>query len=247
MLHVTDVTCNGASAERRANPMSPVAWRLLIYRLPTQPSRSRVAIWRELRRLGALPLQQSVVVVPDIEPLAGALAAVEARIGPEGGTSYAFHLRDLTPEQHQQLVNDWNALRNHEYSEIIEECETKFRKEVEFEIFRNNLTGSEAEEIEADLEKIRLWIARIEVRDVFAAERRVEAESAVEECERLLDDFNQRVYLAEAEQGGLSLNLPAALTWDAFPRSVRRPSTDDTQRRGSDAEAEPVDIREEGR
>lgn len=196
--------------------MDVAAWRLLIYRLPSQPSRPRVAIWRELRRLGALPLQQSVVVVPDIEPFASAITAITARITHEGGTSHGFRLANLPAEQHLQLVREWNALRDHEYAEIIEECETRFRKEIEFEIFRNNLTGSEAEEIEADLEKIRAWLARITERDVFSATRRAEADAAVQICDEMLDDFNQRVYLAEAEQGGLSLDLPESVSWGAL-------------------------------
>ena len=40
-------------------PADGQIWSLLIYRLPTQPSSARFAIWRDLRRLGALPLQQS--------------------------------------------------------------------------------------------------------------------------------------------------------------------------------------------
>ena len=48
-----------------------------------------------------------------------------------------------------------------EYEEIVEECETKFEREIEFEIFRGNLTAAEAEEIEADLEKIKTWFERV--------------------------------------------------------------------------------------
>jgi hypothetical protein len=35
-----------------------MAWRVITYRLLAEPSRHRVAVWRELRRLGAVPLQQ---------------------------------------------------------------------------------------------------------------------------------------------------------------------------------------------
>jgi len=34
-----------------------MAWRLITDRLPAEPSRHRVAVWRELRRLGAVTLQ----------------------------------------------------------------------------------------------------------------------------------------------------------------------------------------------
>jgi hypothetical protein len=148
---------------------------------------------------------------------------------------------ELPTEHHVRLVNEWNALRDHEYAEIIEECETRFRKEIEFEIFRNNLTGSEAEEIEVDLEKIRAWLARITERDVFSASRSTEAEAAVQVCEELLDDFNQRVYLAEAEQGGMSLDLPAGMSSGRLSDVSPRRNPNDESEAGSSGDS-PVHI-----
>src|SRR4051794_3958788 len=108
-----------------------VAWDIFIYRLPVNPSRTRVAVWRELRKLGALPLQQSVVAVPAFDELIVRLDAVEARIQSEGGTVYRFRLDDLSNDQRERFVREWNEIRDHEYGEIIEECETRFRSEVE--------------------------------------------------------------------------------------------------------------------
>ncbi|MFF3669336.1 Chromate resistance protein ChrB [Microtetraspora malaysiensis] len=36
----------------------------LVYRVPAMTSRARVAVWRELKRLGALYIQQAVCVLP---------------------------------------------------------------------------------------------------------------------------------------------------------------------------------------
>ncbi|HLO31892.1 MAG TPA: Chromate resistance protein ChrB, partial [Anaerolineales bacterium] len=40
-------------------------WLLLHYKIPTEPSASRVYIWRKLKRLGALLIQDAVWVLPD--------------------------------------------------------------------------------------------------------------------------------------------------------------------------------------
>ena len=109
-------------------------------------------------------------------------------------------------------MQEWSALRTQEYEEIVEECETKFEREIEFEIFRDNLTASEAEEIEADLEKLRAWFARVTARDVFGAPARDRAEAAISRCARLLEDFEHRVFLAESEDGP-SLAPPARVPW----------------------------------
>src|SRR5258706_11091920 len=41
------------------------SWLLLHYKLPTQPSALRVYIWRKLKRLGAILLNDAVWVLPD--------------------------------------------------------------------------------------------------------------------------------------------------------------------------------------
>lgn len=187
-------------------------WQIFIYRLPSHPSRPRVAVWRELRRLGALPLQQSVAALPEQDELLVALDAIEARVLDEGGTAYRFRLTDLSLEQQQRLEREWTQLRVHEFAEIIEECETKFASEVAFELFRNNLTASEAEEIEADLEKIRAWYDRVVARDRFGAENRQAAAAAIQHCQQLLDDFVEQVFLVESAEGP-SVARPAQLSW----------------------------------
>lgn len=188
-------------------------WVLFLYRLPSEPSRARVAVWRELRRLGALPLSQGVVAVPDTSRYTSTLDQVGERITRENGSFYRFRLTDLDGEQGQRLESEWNALREHEYAEIVGECETKFLKEIEFEIFRDNLTASEAEEIEADLDKLQRWFQRVDERDEFGAKGRTKAERAIATCAKALEDFVERVYQAEAHRGSAILDAPRDLPW----------------------------------
>ncbi len=191
-----------------------MTWHLFVYRLPKKSSSMRVAVWRELRRIGALPLQQAVVVLPEAGGLSEKLDSIAERVRSQGGVVYRFPLADLDGQERTRLEDEWNALRTQEYEEIVEECETKFKREIEFEIFRDNLTAAEAEEIEADLDKIKSWFERVSARDVFAVAARSRAEVAIAGCQRMLDDFVQRVYDAETEHGP-SLERPAA--WPEGP------------------------------
>jgi dienelactone hydrolase len=191
-------------------------WHLFVYRLPTKSSSMRVAVWRELRRIGALPLQQAVVALPEAGGLSDQLDAIAERVRNQGGVVYRFPLAGLSGEDRARLEGEWNALRTQEYEEIVEECQTKFEREIEFEIFRGNLTAAEAEEIEADLEKIKTWFERIRARDVFAVTGRESAAAAIAKCEQLLEDFVQRVYDAETEHGP-SLEPPASAEWSELP------------------------------
>jgi hypothetical protein len=170
------------------------AWLLLIYRVPSESSRARVAVWRDLKRLGGLYVQQAVCVLPDREDLRESLHRVRDRITELGGSSIFLHLRDVEDDVAQQFVDGFRANSAKEYAEILEECDTKFVKEIEFERFRENYTFEEAEEIRQDLEKLRRWLDRVESRDWMGADGRDQARARVAECEELLEQFEADVY-----------------------------------------------------
>lgn len=191
----------GVPPRQRRAPKPPDQWLLLIYRVPSDSSRARVAVWRDLKRLGGLYVQQAVCVLPDREELRESLDRVRARIDELGGSSIFVTLRDIEPEARGQFVEGFRTNSAKEYAEIIEECETKFVKEIEFERFRENYTFEEAEEIRQDLEKLRRWLERVESRDWMSAEGRDTARQKVADCEALLEQFEADVYERRSAEG----------------------------------------------
>jgi hypothetical protein len=173
---------------------TPLSWRVLIYRVPTEPASKRVAVWRDLKRLGALYLQQCACIFPDIPGVTEEVNQVAAKIPALGGETFLLDVPKLQPEDETRIIEAFRAQRANEYAEIIEECETKFVKEIEFEHFRQNYTFEEAEEIEQDLEKIRRWFERVRERDWFKAERRDQVETWLGKCQGLLARFEEEVY-----------------------------------------------------
>ncbi|MGI9149708.1 MAG: Chromate resistance protein ChrB [Chloroflexota bacterium] len=172
----------------------PLSWRVLIYRVPTEPASKRVAVWRDLKRLGALYLQQCACIFPNIPGVTDEVNQVAAKIPALGGETFLLDVPRLQAEDEARIVQSFRAQRANEYAEIIEECQTKFVKEVEFEHFRQNYTFEEAEEIEQDLDKIRRWFDRVKGRDWFKAERRDEVETWLARCQSLLARFEEEVY-----------------------------------------------------
>jgi hypothetical protein len=173
-------------------------WLLLVYRVPSEPSSNRVSVWRDLKRAGALYLQQCVCIVPRHAKLRDELAAVREKIARFDGSSNLFELPDLPPEENEALVAGFRDLVATQYAEIVEECETKFVKEVEFEHFRQNYTYAEAEEIEQDLDKIRRWFTRVQEHDWFGAPGRDEVAAWIDRCTELLDGFYAEVHTRAA-------------------------------------------------
>lgn len=188
---------NESNAEDRTPltpPPLPVGWVLLVYRVPSEPSNNRVSVWRELKRLGVLYLQQCVCIVPAFPDCVAGVEAVVGKIVALGGTYNLFRINELEAQEHDRLVAGFRQISAKEYDEIIEECQTKFAKEIEFERFRENFTYEEAEEIAEDLEKIRRWYARVVERDWFDTGQRVAIARELEACARLLEGFEHEVY-----------------------------------------------------
>jgi Protein ChrB, N-terminal len=185
-----------SGAARGSAPEDPtdVAWLLLIYRVPSKPSRARVAVWRDLKRLGGLYVQQAVCVLPDRDGLRESIEKVRKRVDELEGSSIFVTLTDVDDDTRTQFVDGFREQSAKEYAEIVEECETKFFKEIEFERFRDNYTFEEAEEIRQDLEKLRRWLDRVESRDWMRAQGRELATAKIAECEQLLEQFEADVY-----------------------------------------------------
>jgi len=174
--------------------MAEQEWILVVYRVPTEPASRRVTIWRDLKRLGALYLQQCVCILPRRDPVQEELSRIIAKIPTLGGEYTRFDIPQLPAADEAKIITAFRTLRDKEYAEIVEECETKFVKEIEFEHFRQNYTFEEAEEIGQDLEKIRRWYGRVVERDWFAAPGRAAVEDRIARCQELLNDFEQTVY-----------------------------------------------------
>ncbi len=169
-------------------------WLLLVYRVPPEPSRVRVAVWRELKRLGALFLQSCVCIVPDCKACRDGLTAAIGKIAAGDGTHFLFPIKRLDANQTEKLVKAFRVLSTKEYEEIVEECETRFAAEIAHERARENFTYEEAEEIREDFEKIQRWFARVVARDWFRAGQRDAVEREMRHCETLLEAFEEEVY-----------------------------------------------------
>ncbi len=169
-------------------------WLLLVYRLPSDSSRARVAVWRDLKRLGALYLQQAVCVLPARPGVRERVEKMRARLRELGGDSTFITLREVDADTQDSFVTGFRNQSAKEYAEIVEECQTKFFKEIEFERYRENYTFEEAEEIRQDLEKLKTWMSKVQARDWMEAEGQEQAAAMIDECERLLEDFEADVY-----------------------------------------------------
>jgi ChrB-like protein len=172
----------------------PVSWRVITYRLPPEPSRHRVAVWRELRRLGAVALQQGTWAVPDGEPFEVGFTQVVEAIKAAGGQPVVLAVAEEEASA-GQLEELFTAQREAEWAEFLSDC-GKYETELAGEIARGKLTLAELDEEEQSLDRLRRWYRTIKARDLFGAPSAAVAERRLKECTEALEDFAERVYQA---------------------------------------------------
>jgi hypothetical protein len=164
-----------------------------MYRLPSSESRARVAVWRELRRSGALHVQQSVVAVPDGDAFAEDLERLRTVVAEVGGQATALRAEPLAAGDDRRLLEAWNEARDAEYRELAGEC-AKFLGEIEHEFEVEKFTLAELDEEEAELDKLQRWHARIRRLDVHDAPGGPAVSGAMREAEAALERYSAAVF-----------------------------------------------------
>jgi hypothetical protein len=175
-----------------------VQWVVLTYRLPAEPSRHRVAVWRELRRVGALSLQQATWAVPARSDFLAAVTRAVELVERAGGEALVFDAQPRNDVGEGRLQQLFTAEREDEWHEFLSEC-TKFDQEIDKEIAIEKFTAAELDEEEHNLDRLRRWHRELRGRDVFVAPSHEHAERRLKECTERLEDFAQRVYQHRGE------------------------------------------------
>jgi hypothetical protein len=103
-------------------------WVLLVYRIPREPSRHRVAVWRKLRDLGALYLQDGVAALPGDAVTREQLEWLQLRVKEVGGEATLWEARPSTVAEETELVGAFRSSREEAYKAIIAAAERLRRK-----------------------------------------------------------------------------------------------------------------------
>ena len=99
------------------------AWVLLVYKIPREPTSSRAAVWRKLKRLGALLLHDAVWVLPATPWTREQFQWLTVEIGELGGEAYLWESHLLLNGQAEALAQQFQTRVDAAYQEILGELE----------------------------------------------------------------------------------------------------------------------------
>jgi len=173
-------------------------WLLLTYKVPSEPAKKRVALWRRLKGMGAVYLQNGVCLLPKTDDHVRRLKMIENEIREMAGESVILETVALDQAQENKVVARFKADRDEEYVEFLGKCKD-FEAEIAKETAAHYFTYAELEENDVDLKKLRSWLAKIVKLDFYGATLAVEAAERIKGCEALLDTYAQRVFEAHDE------------------------------------------------
>jgi hypothetical protein len=163
----------------------------------------RVFVWRQLRKLGAVYLHQSVCLLPDRPNVRARLRPIVSRVRSQGGQARLLTI-SVDGDDHHALVAEQQGDRDTEYAEVVERA-PQLLAELALETARGRATYSEVEESEADLERFERWLSAIADRDYFEAAGGAAARQAVQECRDALAAFEAAALAADTADSVESL------------------------------------------
>lgn len=173
-------------------------WLLLTYKVPPEPAKKRIALWRRLKGMGAVYLQNGVCLLPKTDDHTRRLKMIENEIAEMAGESVLLETVALDQAQENKVVSRFKADRDEEYVEFLDKCKD-FEAEIAKETAASHFTYAELEENDVDLKKLQSWLEKIRKLDFYGATLAVEAQQRLQACEALLDAYAQRVFEAHDE------------------------------------------------
>jgi hypothetical protein len=153
-------------------------------------------VWRRLKGLGAIYLQNSAAALPASPAGERALRKLRRDIIEMSGSAVLLSCRALAGEA--EVLAAFQAARDDEYEEIVDRARD-FIVQVDKEHVAEHFSYAELEENEVDLVKLRSWFDKVRSRDAFDAPGRQAAEEALADCEVSLEGYANQVYAREAE------------------------------------------------
>lgn len=89
-------------------------WLIISYNLPTEPSRHRVAIWRGLKKLGAVNVQQSMWVLPYNESNYSVLKKISQDVESNNGECLLMESIFIDGQHEERVISLFNNIRDEE-------------------------------------------------------------------------------------------------------------------------------------
>ena len=98
--------------------MKSASWLLLLFSLPANRNTERVAVWRRLKKTGAVQIKTSTYLLPDEPAQYEQFQWLAQQIRDYGGDSTLVRAQEIEGLTREKLVAMFNEARNKDYAEL---------------------------------------------------------------------------------------------------------------------------------
>ena len=144
------------------------SWLLLLFRLPATHQAERVAIWRKLKRSGAIQIQTSTYVLPDEPARHEYFQWLTKEIRDAGGDATLIRAREIEGLPDDKLIDLFNSARAKDYALLAKQ------------LHRLLTRGKKLDEVE----RIRKQFRHIREMDFFDSPRAQDVEMLLRKIEK---------------------------------------------------------------
>jgi hypothetical protein len=159
-------------------------WLLLVHHLPSRPTRLRVRVWRQLQRLGAVAVKNSVYVLPCTDKTREDFTWLQQEIEAGGGEAIVFQSGAVAGTTDREIIAAFHRERDAAYARLANGLAGLARRMARRR--RGQPSSREREDFEREVGRMQTEFNVIEETDYFKAPRRAEAVAALGRCRGLL-------------------------------------------------------------
>jgi hypothetical protein len=98
-------------------------WLHLVYKIPRNPSKVRVYVWRKLKRLGAVLLHESVWCLPSTPKTKEQFQWLTIEIQELGGEASLWESQLVVGIKEEDIIKEFLEQVDQEYTEILDELQ----------------------------------------------------------------------------------------------------------------------------
>src|SRR5437764_8662978 len=98
--------------------MGATSWLLRRYSLTTRQKTERVAVWRRLKKIGAIQIKTSTYLLPDLPPQYEHFQWLTQQIRDFGGDATLVRVQEIEGLPNEKLIALFNRVRDEEYGVI---------------------------------------------------------------------------------------------------------------------------------
>ena len=141
--------------------ITAVSWLLLLFSLPTNRNTERVAVWRRLKKMGAVQIKTSTYLLPDEPAQYEQFQWLAKQIRDYGGDSTLVRAHEIEGLTKERVIAIFNDARAKDYGEL--------RKSLQSFIARQK--KMDAEEASSELERLTRRFREVRAVDFFDSPR----------------------------------------------------------------------------